>query len=66
MFLSTVCRQVKEKLKHLDLINYEYIKKDGKNFKFKISCQTYPFPIAPLAGLTMKVLCFFLFFSSLQ
>ena len=28
--------QVEEKLKHLDLINNEYIKKDGKNFKFKI------------------------------
>ena len=54
--------QVEEKLKHLDLINNEYIKKDGKNLKFKIFCQTYPFPIAPFAGLTMKVLCFFLFF----
>ena len=32
--------------------------------KFKILnfCQTYPFSIAPFAGLTMKVLCFFLFF----
>ena len=58
--------QVEEKLKHLDLINNEYIKKDGKNLKFKIFCQTYPFPMAPFAGLTMKVLCFFLFFSSLQ
>ena len=31
-----------EKLKHLDLINDEYIKKDGKNLKFFVKLAHFP------------------------
>ena len=70
--LSTVCNKLKLFIyKHFtsmfcttftnsqlyNLVIWKYIWRDQV---------TYPFPIAPLAGFMMNVLCFFLFLSSLQ